>query len=103
MFFYLGRVVVVVAALSGCGDHISAKQCAAMFDHYGELKTREDPRFADMTAAQKRLMPSMQRALINADRVLGPMAQSCSEKVTRAQHDCASQALSAAAWRKCFE
>ena len=102
----LGALVVALAALGGCTQpKASPEQCAALFEHYLDLKTAtvsgalgERDAGAEIAKARAQAREEGRR-----DPDVVQVTSECHEQVTEREGACAMAATSVPAWNNCID
>jgi hypothetical protein len=94
--------MTALTSLSGCKKKVTKAECTRIVDHFIDLKLKENPRYASLTAALKATVRAQVKQEAESDPDVQQAENRCEDEITRSEFECANKAKSAAEWNACI-
>jgi hypothetical protein len=88
---------------SSCKARVTRAECTRIVEHFIDLKLKENPKYASLSAALKATVRAQVRREAESDPDVQQAENRCEDEITRAEFECASKAKTAAEWNTCID
>src|SRR5580704_10618444 len=95
-------IAAVLVCGTGCKAKVTKAECTRIVEHFIDLKLKENPRYASLSAALKATVRAQVKQEAQSDPDVQQAENRCEDEITRTEFECANKAKSAAEWNACI-